>query len=316
MIPFRPVTLSCAGLTLSPDESAIFTHIRPFGFILFKRNIDSPEQVRSLIQALKAAAGWDCPILIDQEGGRVQRLRPPHWRDYPAMKTIGDARDKTLLQDTITGIAHDLKDLGFSVNCAPVLDVLFDQTHQAIGTRAFSSDPDLVGKMGAKVCDILIEQGITPVIKHMPGQGRSALDSHYDLPVVAAALGDLRAIDFNPFHHVLSQPFARHIWGMVSHIVYTAIDPIHPASLSTAVVKAIREDLGFSGLLLSDDLCMDALKTYGSPAQRVVKTLEAGMDIALYCAGHLEDLKEIAGADLITRPETMDRYDRSLISRR
>jgi beta-N-acetylhexosaminidase len=311
----KPVIVSCSGLLLLKEERDFFAEFQPFGFILFGRNIQDKPQLKRLCGDLRASVGRDCPILIDQEGGRVRRMRPPHWQDYPSMKSIGDADDKDRLIETIRGISADLNDVGIDVDCAPVLDVLFPETHQAIGDRAFSSDPETVGIMGRLACEVFLEEGITPVIKHMPGQGRSALDSHIDLPVVAATLEELESIDFKPFRHVLESQHANQIWGMVSHIVYPAIDPDHPASTSSKVIDVIRKDLGFNGLLVSDDLCMEALCRYGLPADRVLKTLESGMDIALYCAGHLNEMVEIAKACPPLREESLKRYDASRVRR-
>lgn len=307
----KAVILSLSGPVLLPEERDFFAEFQPFGFILFGRNIEDKLQLKTLCSDLRAAVGWDCPILIDQEGGRVRRMRPPHWPDYPSMKEIGDLDDKDRLIETVRGIAGDLNEVGIDVDCAPVLDVLFPETHAAIGDRAFSSDPEMVGVLGRLACEIFMEEGITPVIKHMPGQGRSALDSHYDLPVVSAPLDVLESVDFKPFRHVLESPHADRIWGMVSHIVYAAIDAEHPASTSPKVIDVIRKSLGFNGLLVSDDLCMKALACYGNPADRVLKTLESGMDIALYCAGHLNEMTEIAKACPPLRDESVKRYDAS-----
>jgi beta-N-acetylhexosaminidase len=311
----KPVIVSCCGPDLLPEERDFFASYNPFGFILFKRNIENIPQLKALCSDLRAAAGWQCPILIDQEGGRVRRMRPPHWRDYPSMKEIGDMDDKDMLIETIRGIAGDLNEVGIDVDCAPVLDVLFAETHAAIGDRAFSGNADTVAALGLLACEIFIEEGITPVMKHMPGQGRSSLDSHKDLPVVSASLAELEAVDFKPFRHVIDAPAAPMVWGMVSHIIYNAIDPYHPASVSRKVTDVIRNDLNFQGLLVSDDLCMDALCRYGSPADRVAKTLEAGLDIALYCAGHLNEMEEIARVSTPLREDSLKRYDASRIRR-
>lgn len=312
MTPHRkPVILSCSGPALLPEERDLFADFAPFGFILFGRNIEDKQQLKKLCVDLRASAGWDCPILVDQEGGRVRRMRPPHWPDYPSMKEIGDLDDKDRLIETVRGICSDLNEAGIDVDCAPVLDVLFPETHAAIGDRAFSGDPEIVGALGRLACEIFLEEGITPVIKHMPGQGRAALDSHYDLPVVPASLDMLKSIDFKPFRHVLESPHADGIWGMVSHIVYSAIDADHPASTSAKVIDVIRKELGFNGLLVSDDLCMNALACYGNLADRVVKTLESGMDIALYCAGKLDEMADIAKVCPPLREESLKRYDAS-----
>ena len=305
----KAAILSCSGAILTNAERALFRAARPFGFILFGRNIEHKIQLKNLCADLRGSVGWDCPILIDQEGGRVRRMRPPHWPDYPSMKEIGDADDKDRLIETIRGISTDLNDVGIDVDCAPVLDVLFPETHAAIGDRAFSSDPDRVGALGLLACDVFLEEGITPVIKHMPGQGRSSLDSHYDLPTVTASLEELEAADFKPFRHVIKSHRAARIWGMVSHIIYSAVDPDHPATMSAKVTDLIREKLGFQGVLLSDDLCMNALQRYGSPADRTVKTLESGLDLALYCAGKLEEMEEIAKACPPLREDSSRRID-------
>ncbi len=307
----KPIILSCAGPVLTDEERAFFADFQPLGFIFFGRNVTDKPQLKKLCEDVRESVGWKCPILIDQEGGRVRRLRPPHWPDYPSMKDIGDLDDKERLIETVRGISNDLKEVGIDVDCAPVLDVLFPETHEAIGTRAFSSDPDIVGSLGRLACEVFIEEGITPVIKHIPGQGRSSLDSHKDLPVVSASLESLEAHDFKPFRHVLESPHADKIWAMVSHIIYDAIDPDHPASTSAKVIDLIRKSIGFKGLLVSDDLCMDALCRYGSPADRVAKTLESGMDIALYCAGHLNDMEEIAKACPPMRDESLKRFNAS-----
>ncbi len=312
----KPVILSCAAKELSDDEKKFFAAFQPFGFILFSRNIEDIPQLKKLCADLRGSVGRDCSILIDQEGGRVRRMRPPHWRDYPSMKEIGDMDDKDALIAAIRGISEDLVAVGIDVDCAPVLDVLFENTHQAIGDRAFSSNPAIVSALGILACQVFLENGITPVIKHMPGQGRSHLDSHHDLPVVDASLADLQAFDFKPFYDVIDQKFGLEIWGMVSHIIYKSIDEKDPASVSKKVIKVIREDLGFQGLLVSDDLCMGALSCYGNPADRVAKTLEAGMDIALYCAGHLNEMEEIAKACPPLREESLRRFDASRVRRR
>ncbi len=307
----KPVIVSCSGPVLTAEEKSFFADFKPFGFILFGRNIDNPAQLKKLCCDLRIAVDWHCPILIDQEGGRVRRLRPPHWPDYPAMKDIGDFDDKNQLIEAVRGISRDLRDVGIDVDCAPVLDVLFPETHDAIGTRAFSSDPAIVAALGLLACEVFLDENITPVIKHVPGQGRASLDSHYDLPVVSASLEELEAVDFKPFRRVVASAHANAIWGMVSHIVYSAIDKEHPASTSSKVIEIIRNDLKFNGLLLSDDLCMNALACYGSPADRVAITLEACMDIALYCAGHLNEMTEIAKACPPLRKDSLKRYDAS-----
>ncbi|MEZ5918824.1 MAG: beta-N-acetylhexosaminidase [Alphaproteobacteria bacterium] len=296
------VILSLSGSTLSEAERAFFKQANPLGFILFARNCETPDQVRALTDSLRETVGRECPILIDQEGGRVQRLKPPHWRQYPPMKLFGDqiedegeAQALDSLRFTIMQIAEELKDCGVSVDCAPVLDVLFPETHDVIGDRAFSSDPAIVARLGLSVCRNFLAAGVTPVIKHLPGHGRATADSHKDLPVVTTALEDLEQTDFLPFRTVAADPCARGVWGMMAHVVYSAIDPALPASVSPRVIAdTIRGSIGFDGFLLGDDLDMEALSGLGPIEARVQATLEAGCDAALYCAGKLPVMEKIA----------------------
>lgn len=309
----KPVILSCESLTLSDAEKTFFRELDPLGFILFKRNIDTPEQLKRLNAQLRDAVGRDAPILIDQEGGRVQRMGPPHWTACDAAmncQTLDDVRRAA------TAIARDLSAADIDVNCAPVMDVLNAATHQAIGDRAFSGDPDDVFNKAMAVCDVFLAHGITPVVKHMPGQGRADVDSHHDLPVVSAPLDDLRAVDFVPFKRLSSHALAPSVWGMIAHVVYASIDPVHPATVSPDVIRAIRDDIGFKGLLVTDDVSMGAMKTYGNIAQRCKSMLSAGCDIALYCWAHINEMEEIAADIPAMTPATLERYDRSRLRRR
>lgn len=309
----KAVIFSLAGPSVSDAERSLFKKTDPLGFILFKRNCENPEQLRALTDSLRDITGRDCPILIDQEGGRVQRLCPPHWPQYPAMGALKTEREIT---DTAAAIAADLIFAGVDVSCAPVLDVLCPQTHEIIGDRAFSSDPAEVYAKGRAVCKALLEAGITPVIKHIPGHGRAAADSHLDLPVVDTNMKELEKTDFLPFLKIAEEDFAPHLWAMSAHVIYTAIDPALPASISPTVTCLIRKNLKFGGFLIGDDLSMKALDTHGNLADRVRKTLAAGADAALYCAGRLEEMEEIADATPPLRPESMERYERSRIRRR
>lgn len=292
----RPVILSLAGPVFTDDEQALFREFSPLGVILFARNCESPDQLRRLTDAVHEAAGWQCPVLIDQEGGRVQRLKPPIWRKYPPMKAFGDEVDtaEERLRFTILQMAEELLECGITVNCAPVLDVLTDQTHEAIGDRAFSVDPAIVARLGQVVCEAFLSAGVTPVMKHLPGHGRARSDSHKDLPHVETEWVMLDATDFAPFRAVSHALAGRGVWGMVAHVVYDAIDPVHPASVSPDVIQGvIRERIGFDGLLLSDDLDMAALAGYGDVAERARLTLGAGCDVALYCSGRRDDMVKI-----------------------
>ncbi|HOO82194.1 MAG TPA: beta-N-acetylhexosaminidase [Alphaproteobacteria bacterium] len=296
----KAVILSCAGAVLSGDERAFFKEAHPVGFILFVRNCESPGQVKALCDELRACVGWHCPILIDQEGGRVQRLKPPMWRQYPPMKSFGDKAREDMdgaledLRFTILQLAEELVEVGVNVNCAPVLDVLQDDTHEAIGDRAFSNDGQVVGRLGLSVCRHLLAAGIMPVIKHIPGHGRGKVDSHKDLPHVAESLETLQKNDFDPFRIVVESDVGCRVWAMVAHIVYDQIDNERPASVSSDVIeKIIRQDIGFDGFLVSDDLDMEALGAYGPIAARAALTIEAGCDAALYCAGDLAVMEKI-----------------------
>lgn len=271
------------------------------GFILFARNCESPSQIRALCDELRLAVGWECPVLIDQEGGRVQRLKPPVWRQYQPMQFFGDMAgenlDKSLetLRFETLQIADDLRACGVDVNCAPVLDVLTPATHEVIGDRAFSNDPALVSRLGLSVCRQYLSAGISPVIKHIPGHGRATADSHKALPVVTATREELEAIDFRPFRELAASEISGGLWGMVAHVIYEALDPLHPATVSPIVInEIIRGVIGFDGFLLSDDLDMEALTSYGTISDRMEATLQAGCDAALYCHGHFETMEEIS----------------------
>lgn len=307
------VTFSLQGPALSDDERRLFAASNPFGFILFARNIDNPEQVKELCADLREAVGRECPILIDQEGGRVQRMKPPHWAKYPAMRELAD--DLDALQETIVGIAKDLVEVGIDVNCAPVLDVLQPDTHDAIGDRAFSNDPDVVAACGQVVCETLLEYGVTPVIKHLPGLGRAKIDSHKDLPRVEADTVALQT-DYAPFRDIMAGPYADSLWGMVAHVLFTAYDSEFPSSSCPKAIQVIREEIGFEGLLLSDDLDMEALHGLGDISHRALCTLEAGCDIALYCAGNIKVMETLAETVPQMRADSVERYERSRVRRR
>ena len=295
------VIFSLKGCAVSDEERSFFKDSNPFGFILFARNCQDPAQLQALTHDLRETLGRNCPILIDQEGGRVQRLKPPVWRQYPPMKSFGDkARgdmDGALeeLRFTILQMAEELIEGGINVNCAPVLDVLSEATHDAIGDRAFSDDPEIVGRLGLSVCRHFLATGMVPVIKHMPGHGRGKVDSHKDLPCVSNSILELQKADFDPFRIVSESDVGASVWGMAAHIVYDQIDPNHPASVSSKIIEdIIRGEVGFDGFLVSDDLDMEALAGYGDVAARALASLEAGCDAALYCSGELSEMEKIA----------------------
>jgi beta-N-acetylhexosaminidase len=284
----------CAGLALNDEERAFLRQEDPWGLILFKRNIGDREQVRALTQSFReCVARADAPVLIDQEGGRVQRMVPPHWRGYPAAAAIeaglDPSRAEAAARLVARLIAHDLIEVGITIDCAPVVDVAGDGMHAAIGTRAFSSRPERVVAMGRAVAEGLLAGGVAPVIKHMPGHGRARVDSHHELPVVDAARGDLKR-DFAPFAALRDLPMA-----MSAHLLYTAIDPARPATMSSIVVQEVmRGEIGFDGLIMSDDLSMRALT--GSFEERAAAVIEAGLDVVLHCNGDLEEARAVASA--------------------
>jgi len=297
----KAVIYSCEGCALSDNERSFFAESAALGFVLFGRNCETPEQLRALSDSLRDVVGWECPILIDQEGGRVQRLKPPIWRGYPSMRTFGARAAIDMegalsdLRFTVMQLSEELRAGGISVNCAPVLDVLIEATHDAIGDRAFSEDPDIVSRLGLSVCRNFIDVGITPIIKHIPGHGRAASDSHKDLPRVSASREELQATDFKPFKDIAVSDIADQVWAMAAHIVYEDIDAELPSSASPSIINdVIRGDIGFDGLLVSDDLDMDALAALGDVGQRSEAVLQAGCDVSLYCSGKLDDMQTIA----------------------
>jgi beta-N-acetylhexosaminidase len=284
-----------AGQELAPREAALLKAARPCGIILFKRNILEPGQVRRLVEAARAAVGLqDFLVLIDQEGGRVQRLGPPHWRDRPAAARYGaaHARDPAGAVCAVrfaAGLAaRELFSLGINTSCAPVLDLAVPGGHDIIGDRAYGTTPDRVIALGRAVAEGLLAGGVLPVIKHMPGHGRATKDSHLELPTVAATRADLEASDFVPFRALADLPAA-----MTAHVVFSAIDPTAPASVSPRLTReVIRESIGFDGLLMSDDLGMAALS--GSMPERAEAVLRAGSDVALLCGGDCAEMEAVA----------------------
>jgi beta-N-acetylhexosaminidase len=283
--------LGCAGPRLLPEEKAFFREARPWGFILFRRNVESPDQVRALTEALRACVGRaDAPVLIDQEGGRVQRLGPPHWPAYPPGRAYGQLAPALRREMARLGarlIAHDLAKVGINVDCLPVLDVPAAGAHDVIGDRAYAASADGVASLGRAAAEGLMAGGVLPVVKHIPGHGRAGADSHKALPVVEASLAELDASDFAPFRVLSDMPMA-----MTAHVVYTAIDAAGPATTSARVIGGIiRGAIGFQGLLMSDDLSMKALS--GDLAELANASLSAGCDIALHCNGDRVEMEAV-----------------------
>ncbi|HKL45414.1 MAG TPA: beta-N-acetylhexosaminidase [Roseovarius sp.] len=308
---FGASILDAEGLRLSADEKRLFADADPFGFILFARNIDTPDQVRALCAEMRDAVGRDAPITIDQEGGRVQRLRAPLWRDWPApldhVAAAGAAGEEAMyLRYRL--IAAELHDLGIDSNCAPLVDVAGPETHDFLRNRCYGCDPDTVARMGRAVADGLLAGGVLPVLKHIPGHGRAQVDSHLDLPVVDAVQADLSKVDFAPFRALNDLPM-----GMTAHLVYSAIDP-RAATLSPVMMRLIRDQIGFGGLIMTDDISMKALK--GSLAETARAALDAGCDVVLHCNGTLDERAAVADASGRLSPEGQARAERALAARR
>jgi beta-N-acetylhexosaminidase len=298
---------------VSDEERALFEQAQPFGFILFARNIENPDQIRALVRELRSLVGRDnAPVLIDQEGGRVQRLRPPHWPDFPPAASFGavHARDAErglkAARLGATLIAAELAALDINVDCLPVADLLFAEGHGIIGDRAYGSDPDIVAALGRAAAEGLMEGGVLPIVKHIPGHGRARSDSHEELPVVDTTLDELERTDFESFRQLNDLPI-----GMTAHVVYTAVDSRRAATVSPVVIAdVIRKRIGFDGLLLSDDLSMKALK--GSLASRTEAALAAGCDVALHCNGQLTEMQEVVAASRALEGEAARRADAAL----
>jgi beta-N-acetylhexosaminidase len=286
-----------AGPVLGQDERRLFRQRDPWGFILFARNCAEPDQVRALVSDLRATVGRaDAPVLIDQEGGRVARLCPPQWPARPPARRLGAIAER----DRQAGIeaawlharliAADLTPLGISVVCAPVLDLALPGQTRAIGDRALAADPQLVALLGQTMIDGFLAGGVLPVIKHLPGHGRARRDSHVGLPTVGASAGEMAGADWIPFRACRAAPLA-----MTAHVLYPALDPARPATLSPTIIEAvIRGEIGFAGALLSDDLSMGAL--CGSLGERTARARAAGCDIALHCNGDFAEMVEVLDA--------------------
>ncbi|MDF2232824.1 beta-N-acetylhexosaminidase [Albimonas sp. CAU 1670] len=309
----RAIILGCAGPRLSAGEAAFFRDADPWGFILFARNVQDPEQLRALTAELRAAVGRDAPILVDQEGGRVARLKAPHWREWPWMERmvegLPEAEADAALALQYRVIAHELHAVGLDVNCMPIADVRFDQTDGIISTRALGRSAATVSRRGRVIADAMARGGVLPVLKHLPGHGRATADSHLALPVVDAPLEELRAHDFAAF-----QPLSDLAMGMTAHIVYTAIDPDAPATQSPAGIRTIREELEFDGLLMTDDLSMNALS--GSMAERAELSIAAGCDLILHCNGDMAEMEGALSATPRLEGRALARADAALAARR
>ncbi len=308
----KPVIFGLSGLALTDDEKRFFADVDPAGYILFKRNIANREQLRALTDSLRTLKGdSSLPILIDQEGGRVARMQPSEWPEFPSGETFDrlyeisplSAIEAARCNAEVIGLT--LAEVGINVNAMPMLDVRVDETHSAIGDRSYGSDPLRVAALGRAVLDGLRKGGVVGIVKHMPGQGRATVDSHHDLPRVIATELELEQ-DLAPFHALSDAPI-----GMTCHVVFEAWDGTHPATLSpTIIYDIIRTRIRFDGLLLSDDLQMNALE--GDYAGRAAQCVKAGCDLALYCSGDLEEMTAIATKLPEITDAAKERLDRAI----
>ncbi len=277
----------CSGPVLLPEEARFLAAAQPWGFILFRRNVESAAQLRALCADLRGAVGREAPIFMDQEGGSVQRLRPPFARDWPdACAQRGGARAVWLRHRLM---AAELRAVGVDGSCAPVIDVAGPDTHPFLQRRIWGTDPQRVSALGRAAAEGLLAGGVLPVIKHLPGHGAGNADSHHDLPRVSLPLVELAARDFIPVKALADLPL-----GMSAHVVYDALDPDHPATVSARVIGYLRDVLGFGGLLMTDDICMNALG--GSMAGRAARARAAGCDVVLHCSGDLAEMEAVVGA--------------------
>lgn len=301
---------------MSPNERSFVRDARPWGLIIFKRNVSAPDQVTELIQSFRGIVGSEAPVLVDQEGGRVQRLGPPHWPAYPPGARYGEIYDREpaagIAAARLAGhlIAADLRPLGIDVDCLPIADVPAAGGDPVIGDRAYGSEPGKVAKIAKAIADGLQAGGVLPVLKHLPGHGRATADSHHRLPVVDTDRATLEAADFATFKPLAGLPL-----GMTAHVVFSAIDPVAPATTSVTMVRqVIRGFIGFQGLLMSDDISMNALS--GSIAERSRAALAAGCDVVLHCNGNLEEMVAVAGETPELADEAARRADAALAARK
>jgi beta-N-acetylhexosaminidase len=313
----RAFITGVSGLVLTPDEQAFLREQRPWGFILFKRNIDDPAQVAELVRQLRENVGdEDAPVLIDQEGGRVQRLGPPHWPLYPSGAVFGTLYDA----DSAAGlraawlssrlIAADLTDLGITVDCLPLADVPVGGADAVIGNRAYGTTPDKIAAIARAVTEGLEQGGVLPVLKHIPGHGRATADSHFRLPVVDTDQMELERTDFAAFRPLADLPMA-----MTAHVVFSALDPAQPATTSaTMIEQVIRGAIGFQGLLMSDDVSMNALE--GTIAQRTRAAFTAGCDVVLHCNGNMDEMREVVSETPVLAGKALARAHDATASRK
>ena len=313
----RAFITGVSGFTLTAHERAFLRAERPWGFILFKRNIDTPAQTSVLVEELRESVGdLDVPVLIDQEGGRVQRFGPPHWPAYPPGAVFGTLYDidrklgLAAARLSARLIAADLIDLGVTVDCLPLADVPVAGADAVIGNRAYGTEPRKVAAIARAVTEGLEQGGVLPVLKHIPGHGRATADTHFRLPVVDTPRAELERTDFAAFQPLADLPMA-----MTAHVVFSALDPAQPATTSATIIEqVIRGSIGFQGLLMSDDVSMNALA--GSIAERTRAIVSAGCDMVLHCNGKLDEMREVAREAPVLSGKALDRAKRALASRK
>jgi beta-N-acetylhexosaminidase len=299
------------GYALEPEERSFLKETSPWGIILFRRNIETRDQVASLTSEIRQVLGRQTPILVDQEGGRVQRLTAPHWKSYPCAAKFLDVTPnlENAMRLAWLGarlMAYDLREVGIDVDCLPVLDIPTQGAHEIISDRAYAKDSQQVTRLGRAAAEGLMTGGVAPVMKHIPGHGRALADSHLELPTVNASLAELESLDFVSFRANADLPMA-----MTAHVVYAAIDPEKPGTLSKTIIEEIiRKTIGFKGLLMTDDLSMKALS--GDFRSRAEQAIAAGCDIVLHCNGDLEEARCVAEGAPLLRDKSAHRAERAL----
>ena len=292
----KSVIYGCKGLVLTPEERSFFKKEKPLGLIIFDRNVQNPEQLRALIEDFRKVVGRpDAPVLVDQEGGRVTRLWPPYWHGLGWNRTYGDWYEENSskglegVRQHAQLLAEDLLSVGINVDCWPCLDVAQADTHEIMVKRCFSDKPNVVAALADAGIKTALKNGLMPIIKHIPGYGRTTVDPHLGLPLVDTDLNVLDNTDFSPFKQVNTP-----VWGMTAHVIYTALDEKLPATLSPCVLNFIRKEIGFNGFLICDDISMGALKQFGTLGQLASDMIHAGCDCVLHCNGNIDEMTQIA----------------------
>lgn len=314
----KAIIIDCEGLELTDEEKRLFNEQNPYGFILFKRNCDTPDQVKKLVKQMRDAVGRpDAPVLIDQEGGSVSRLKEPAFKEFPsagffkkiAEKDLEKAKHAVYLNALM--MAEQLRDLGITVNCTPVVDVAVKESHEFLaGSRVYGDDASQVTELGKAVCAAHLDMGVMPILKHIPGHGRATSDSHLDLPKIKASLDDLKKQDFKPFADIANEGWGQSIWAMTAHVVYSQIIDGVAGTLSPEIIQdIIRKQIGFDGVLIADDISMKALK--GDLADLAKQTLAAGCDLTLLCNQNFATREAVLKATPAITGEAEKRLDRA-----